>query len=63
MYNWVSIKEGVPANDDKVLCTTVTKKGLHSVVIGYYLKGHGWVSGMNSNVVAWMPLPEPYKGV
>ena len=49
-------------NEDKVLCCTKTKKGFYNLVIGYYMGAHGWACGMNSNVIAWMPLPEPYTG-
>ena len=62
---WIPVTEALPHTDDKVLCCTMTKKGVSGIVIGYYLRGeHGcsWACGMNSNVVAWMPLPEPWKG-
>ena len=61
---WIPVTEALPTTDDKVLCCTMTKKGVPGIVIGYYLRGeHGcsWACGMNSNVVAWMPLPEPYE--
>lgn len=38
-----------------------TKRGLYNLVIGYYMASHGWVCGMNNNVTAWAPLPEPYN--
>lgn len=62
---WIPVTEALPTTDDKVLCCTMTKKGVPNIVIGYYLHGeHGcsWACGMNSNVVAWMTLPEPYEG-
>lgn len=46
---------------DKVLCCTQTKTGGKNIVLGYYADGK-WRCGMNSNVVAWMPLPEAYDG-
>lgn len=46
---------------DKVLCCTQTKTGGKNIVLGYYAGGK-WRCGMNSNVVAWMPLPEAYGG-
>lgn len=49
----------LPNNDRKVLLCTITKKGTKNIVIGYYDSDHNrWVSGMNSNVIAWMELPE-----
>lgn len=57
---WIPVTERLPEKDEYVLCTTITAKGRRSVVRGYY-GGKVWVCGMNSNVIAWMPLPEPYK--
>lgn len=59
---WIPCSERLPETEDKVLCQTVTKKGIINFVIGYYIADSScWVCGMNSNVIAWMPLPEPYK--
>ena len=60
---WVPCSERLPENEDNVLCCTATKKGLRNVVIGYYILDKGcWACAMNSsNVIAWTPLPEPYK--
>lgn len=58
---WIPVSERLPETDDKVMCCTETKKGNKNIVIGYYMDG-AWRCGMNSNVIAWMPLPEPYKG-
>lgn len=60
---WIPTFEKSPETEDKVLCCTATKTWKKNLVIGYYIKdfqdGHGrWCSGMNSNVIAWMPLPE-----
>ena len=61
VHSWIPVTERVPETEDYVLCTTVTKKGHRNLIIGYYAMGR-WCVGMNSNVVAWMPLPEPWKG-
>lgn len=56
------LKGYLPETEDKVLCCTKTIRGNRNIVIGYFIKEHGyWACGMNSNVIAWMPLPEPYK--
>ena len=50
----------VPATEDPVLVCTITKKGVKTIKVGYYiLDRHMWVVGMNSNVIAWMELPDP----
>ncbi len=60
---WILCSERLPENDDKVLCCTATKKGTRNIVIGYYIAERKyWACGMNSNVIAWQPLPECYKG-
>ena len=60
MEKWIPVTERLPEKDEHVLCTTVTAKGRRSVVRGYY-SGKVWVCGMNSNVIAWQPLPDPYE--
>ena len=57
---WIPCAERLPREEDKVLCCTQTKAGAKNIVLGYYAGGK-WRCGMNSNVVAWMPLPEVYK--
>lgn len=58
---WIPVTQDLPSDGEYVLCTTQTKKGTRQVVRGYYDCDH-WVCGMNSNVVAWMPLPRPWEG-
>lgn len=61
---WIPCSERLPTTEDKVLCCTVTKKGIRNIVIGYYVQeSKYWACGMNSNVIAWMLLPEPYEEV
>ena len=58
---WIRCSRKLPDTEEKVLCLTKTKKGVYGYVLGYYTKEFGWACGMNSNVIAWMPLPAPYK--
>lgn len=56
---WQDPKVLTPDEGDRVLCCTRTKKGVLNYVIGYYIaETKTWVCGMNSNVVAWMRLPD-----
>ena len=57
---WIPCAERLPSDENKVLCCTQTKAGAKNIVLGYYAGGK-WRCGMNSNVVAWKPLPEVYK--
>ncbi len=57
---WIPVTERLPECDSKVLCQTMTKKGIPGFVIGYY-DFDRWCCGMNSNVIAWMELPAPYE--
>ena len=56
---WISVKDRLPETEDHVLCCTQSKKGDQNIVRGYYRQDGIWVSGMNSNVTHWMPLPDP----
>ena len=58
MSSWIMVTDRVPESEDYVLCCTQTKRGTKNIVIGYYSPVLGrWCCGMNSNVIAWMPLP------
>ena len=60
LREWVPVETTLPPDEDKVLCCTVTKKGLKNIVIGYYAHDR-WCCGMNSNVIAWRFLPPAYE--
>ena len=65
MGEWIMVTDRLPDTGRKVLCCTQTKKGMKNIVIGYYYDdsvGRGWATGMNSNVIAWMELPDPPEG-
>ena len=59
---WIPVIERLPENDDMMLVSCRTKKGINSVNRAYYFNGHWHGSGSMSNVKAWQPLPEPYTG-
>lgn len=54
---WLSYPNAVPDPEVRVLCCTITQKGVRNHVIGYH-DGTRWCCGMNSNVTHWMPLPD-----
>ena len=59
---WISCAEHLPEGEEYVLCCTKTKRGTKTIIIGYYIPAaERWACGMNSNVIAWQPLPPVYE--
>ena len=59
---WISTLERLPEDENIVLVTTMTKKGLRNVNRAYCIDGYWHGSGSMAEVIAWRPLPEPYGG-
>lgn len=61
---WIPCKERLPDKKGEYLCTirytTWNGKVDRGIFSGYYTKTNGWQIG-EGIVIAWMPLPEPYK--
>lgn len=58
---WILCSERLPETDEIMLVTAKPKKGVPNVNRAYYFDGFWHGSGSMSNVLAWMPLPEPYE--
>lgn len=59
--DWIPVEDGLPEDERMVLVTYMTKSGISSVdrarFDGKYWRG----SGFMGRVIAWQPLPKPYK--
>ena len=58
---WIPAEERLPEDDSMVLVTCQTKKGIRSVNRAYCDGAFWHGSGSMSGVIAWRPLPEPYR--
>lgn len=59
---WISVKDRLPENDDRVLVYLDSERGYTKIdTDGIYYRGGQWVRWGN-DVTHWMPLPTPPKG-
>ena len=60
---WIPISKGLPKIGEWVLCQC--RAGIMDVLRltedGFWEKNHPYTVYMSGFVIAWMPLPEPYK--
>jgi len=55
--NWISVNERLPKEVGWVLVTTEEGK----VELAHWFINEGWKRGNDTEIIAWQPLPEPYK--
>ena len=69
--NWIPVSERLPENGCGVLVTVNGKHNnitfVNALEIAEYRNTEGWIiegylDWLNPNIIAWQPLPEPYKG-
>ena len=60
--HWISCNERLPEKPNKTYLVTLDygEQGRAIGQVFYHFEPIGWA---DSAVIAWMPLPEPYKGV
>lgn len=60
-HQWIPVEKRLPEKRGNYLCT-VECAGCRYIIVGHYNKP-GWTDDYaGQKVIAWMPLPEPYKG-
>lgn len=65
---WIPCNEKLPDNDDFVIVTILDEHGdtpyRYSDFGWYFDRAKCWIidAEERTDVIAWMPLPEPYKG-
>lgn len=72
--NWIPVTERLPETSDAVLTTYIVNGDRSRRYVeesSYYGNDESWsspwdeyrIAGTRIEVIAWMPLPEPFKGV
>lgn len=69
---WIPVEERLPEVGEHVLAQVsgISREGIdfcNTLELASYYQGDGWIiwselEWKNPNVIAWMPLPDPYKG-
>lgn len=68
LMSWFPVTKALPNDMDKLLVTIVRSDGEKRVRSGHYYKGYFMMDNgdtwneTDKEVLAWMPLPEPYRG-
>ena len=58
---WIPVEERMPEEGEMVLVTCQKKSGQRSVNRAWHMGGFWHGTGSMSEVIAWRPLPEPYR--
>lgn len=64
LSGWISCSDKLPNSPNPVLITILYHEPYdnYEVSIGeYWNNGDGWGDWPGAEIIAWMPLPEPYK--
>lgn len=68
ILKWIPVSEALPKDMDRLLVTIVRSDGSKRVRSGDYYKGYFMLDNgdiwneTDKEVLAWMPLPEPWRG-
>ena len=63
--HWISCSDGLPKEEGFYLVTLEYKCGAETTIRFFRIENgeRHWSVWGNENITAWMPKPEPYKGV
>ena len=65
VMRWIPCSERLPKNGGEVLITVKWNRGFdddYEVTLGeFWAKTEGWGDWEDGEVLAWMPLPEPWR--
>ncbi|RJW41965.1 DUF551 domain-containing protein [Anaerobutyricum hallii] len=61
LSGWISVAEQLPENGEIVLVTRKYRNEKWYVEQDEYYEDTGFDSGADEDIIAWMPLPEPYR--
>jgi hypothetical protein len=59
---WIPCEERLPEKDGHYLCTVTKPQYIDGIYVKFIYWCGRWYGWQPSDVTAWMPLPEPYKG-
>ena len=58
---WTRVEDGLPEKDGHYICTMQRADGFRYTYPKFYEVGTDmWADLSRNNVIAWMPLPQPY---
>lgn len=58
---WIPTSKRLPDDDSIMLLTLEYRKGIRYLDIDKYTSDIGWNRHSDDEVIAWMPIPEPYR--